>query len=175
MITDEHTLKNAELTKLEGVSFGDVDHLNGGNCTLHISSVTRDHLGLWSCMLITKNSTVFSGAVNLGKQKSTKSFCMTITVLLESFISVPASTTSGGMSGQKNGPEVETEVKTGVDHEDEQMRCMKIMKQDFDEEKNCVLCSECDQTLKPKIIAAEDKLMRMQRATVDLTAARKCS
>ena len=71
IIVDEHTIGNGEPTSVEGVSFtGDVDSLNDGDCTIQISNVTQDHLGLWSCTLITKNSTVFSGIVNLGIAKT---------------------------------------------------------------------------------------------------------
>ena len=67
MIIDEQMTKGSKLTSFEGVSFvGDNADLEGGDCTLRISNVTQDHLGLWSCTLITKNSTILTGAVSLG-------------------------------------------------------------------------------------------------------------
>ena len=69
IVNDDQTVENPEWkTSVEGVSFtSGQEDLDSGNCTLQISNVTQDHFGLWSCTLITKNSTVLRGAVQLGK------------------------------------------------------------------------------------------------------------
>ena len=68
IIIDEKTVANGGAMSVSGFSFaGDGEDLDRGDCTLQITNVTADHFGLWSCTLITRNSTVFGGAVRLGK------------------------------------------------------------------------------------------------------------
>ena len=70
VIIDEQAVRNGRATSVQGVSFAGHDgDLEGGDCTIQISNATQDHVGLWSCTLITGNSTVFNGAVSLGKTK----------------------------------------------------------------------------------------------------------
>ena len=66
-IVGNRDVANYRSEALYGTSYvADGDGLDGGNCTLDIESVTEDHGGLWSCTLISQNSTVFSGAFHVG-------------------------------------------------------------------------------------------------------------
>ena len=67
IIMDEKFVENSGRTTVDGVSFlGNQEGLDAGKCTLGIQSVAEKDAGLWSCTLVTHNSTIFSGAVLLG-------------------------------------------------------------------------------------------------------------
>ena len=64
---DQQVVENGGPIDLEGVSWaGDSGDFDAGKCTININPVTEQNAG-HACNLITNNSTVFSGAVYLGK------------------------------------------------------------------------------------------------------------
>ena len=68
IVVDRALTENNAMIAVDRVSYlADDDGLDQGNCTLTIQSVTESHAGLWSCTLMSKNSTVLSGAVHVGE------------------------------------------------------------------------------------------------------------
>ena len=67
VIIDEKVVENSGRTTVDGVPFfGNRENLDAGKCALGIQAVTEKDAGLWSCTLVSQNSTIFSGAVLLG-------------------------------------------------------------------------------------------------------------
>ena len=83
ILIDQQVVENGGRTTLDGISYaGGNDELEAGRCTLNIANVTEDHVGLWSCILISRqNATVSSGAVHLGKRRFLH-FSMTLKVFI---------------------------------------------------------------------------------------------
>ena len=74
ILIDQQVVENGGRTTLDGISYaGGNDELEAGRCTANIGNVTEDHVGLWSCTLISRqNATISSGAVHLGKRRFPK-------------------------------------------------------------------------------------------------------
>ena len=67
IIADQQLFDNGGRTTVDGVSFcGDSDALEVGKCAIGIESITHSDAGLWSCTLVSQNSTIFRGAVHVG-------------------------------------------------------------------------------------------------------------
>ena len=67
VIIDEKVVDNFGRTTVDGVSFfGSREDLDAGKCALGIQAIAEKDAGLWSCTLVSQNSTIFSGAVLLG-------------------------------------------------------------------------------------------------------------
>ena len=68
IVIDRQVVENDGRTAGERMNYaGDSGDFDAGKCTVNINSVTEKDAGLWSCNLVTRNSTVFSGAVHLGE------------------------------------------------------------------------------------------------------------
>ena len=72
----------------------------------------------------------------------------------------------------ENGTESQNQIlrRTGVKCQHTQTEFLMILKQVYDDGQNCAPCPECDKTVKRKLVEAEAKLQRKQRAFEDLTA-----
>ena len=67
IIVDQTVVENNGTLATDSVSYlADKDALDGGNCTLSIESISEAHAGVWSCTLLSKNSTILSGPVHVG-------------------------------------------------------------------------------------------------------------
>ena len=69
LIDDNHVVQKNGSRTANGLSYVDDDRgdLDLGKCVLTIESLEDNDYGLWSCTLISKNSTIFTGAVHVGK------------------------------------------------------------------------------------------------------------
>ena len=68
VIDRQAVVENGGQTGVDGIYYdGDSSDFDAGKCVINIESVTEKDLGLWACNLVTTDSTVFSGAVYLGK------------------------------------------------------------------------------------------------------------
>ena len=67
IIVDQQLIDNGGWTTVDGVSFyGHGDDLEAGKCAISIEPVTENDAWLWSCTLVSQNSTIFRGAVHVG-------------------------------------------------------------------------------------------------------------
>ena len=71
IVVDQQVVANEGRTGVDGIDFaGNSSDFQAGKCAINIESITETDLGLWACNLVTADSTVFGGAVHVGKSVS---------------------------------------------------------------------------------------------------------